>query len=796
MPKQFSGTKFLDFTIALCITLIFFLCPLFFTGITAQNIGFEKFLLFYFLVLLGTVSWVTKGVIMGELNFKRTPLDWPIVATLVIFIVSTVLSVSQKDSLIGAYGSAGKSLAAAITFALFYYLLVNNLNLKKIRLIFWSFLGSVSITVVYSLLQILKIYILPFSFTKYQYFNPIGSMTTLSMFLIVTLPLLIIAIAQTKEIQPKLNKYVAIAIKVFLSIIALVSLVILTLLNGFTFWPAAVVAVVVLLVFLLAKIMKVANVNLVVPIMAFLVSIILLVLGNFNLVNLNLPAEVGLSRKVSWEIAKNNVIKHPFFGSGPSTYYYSFAKYKANSFNSSPLWNIRFDSSTGEVFELIANVGALGALAVVILALIAVSICCIALIKNSGNEAQLILLALFSSFITAILFSSLFALNNALILVFVILSVLCLAVAVVNYPEKFKNLNLSFRASPKYALALAAIFLTVSAGVVILFTMGIKMYLADMYARRATMVSDLSQKVNYLNKSVQLAPYQSVYYLGLANAYVQVANTSILNNNASIAQEALSLAISSGKKAVDLNPNDANTLENLSLIYENATYFTADAIEYSENLYKKVMELDPESPAPYLRMALLDMAKANAVSGKTEQETFINDAIKHYDEALGKKADYAAAFYGKAIALEKLNKFDNSIDELRKAVTYDNSNLDYWFELGRLYFNRGASSQTSIAQTESDKIATGEGENQDLSVQTNQNTASLKDNNDLKAAEQIFLAIINQNNTHANALYSLAMVYQKTGQTDNLKIVVKRLMEILTDDTSKEAVKKQFPGMY
>src|SRR3990167_707003 len=148
--QQIVTNKGLDFVIIGTIFLAFFLCPLFFTGLVAQNMGFEKITLFYFLTLLGAVAWVTKAVIVGELHIKRTPLDWPIVAMLAIFITSTVLSISQKDSLVGTYGNQAKSLSALIIFALFYYLVINNINSKRIKLLFWGIIGSASIIVIYS----------------------------------------------------------------------------------------------------------------------------------------------------------------------------------------------------------------------------------------------------------------------------------------------------------------------------------------------------------------------------------------------------------------------------------------------------------------------------------------------------------------------------------------------------------------------------------------------------------------------------------------------------------------------
>ena len=396
--------------------------------------------------------------------------------------------------------------------------------------------------------------------------------------------------------------------------------------------------------------------------------------------SLNLPVEVSLSRKASFDIAKNSLKQSPLFGTGPSTFYYGFNKYKTTDFNASPLWDAKFDSGSGALFELAATVGALGVLAIVIIFLIALSICFLTLIKAQKNDTQSILLALFSSFITVIIISLLFTTSNTLVLLSMLAAILAVAMAIVNYPEKFKTLNLSFRASPKYALALAAIFLTLSAGVVILFTMGIKLYLADVYVLQSIKAGDTNKKIAMLNKAIILAPYQDAYYINLANNYMALANQEVNGaRNQTVIENNLSLAIDTGKKALNLSANNVNNAQAMALIYENASFYVQGALEWAENLYNKAIELDPDSPTPYLRIALINMARANAEKDKTQQEYYINEAIKKYDLALAKKSDFAAANYGKAIAYERLSKIDDAIDQLKKAVILTRDNVDYPF---------------------------------------------------------------------------------------------------------------------
>lgn len=798
-----ASTRGLDLIITGSILLIFFLAPLFFTGLAAQGIGFEKIILFYFLVLIGVVAWVTKGVIVGELNLKRTPLDIPILATLAVFLVSTLLSVSAKDSLIGTYGGSAKSFVALLSYVLFYYLVVNNIDKKKIKWIFYSILSSASLTALYSLLQINGIFLLPLPSTKLASFNPMGSLSALTAFLVAVIPMLVVGVAQSSEISQGGRNALAMALKIVLGLFLLASLAVLFLLNGFTFWPVAILSMVIVLMFFLSKIIKISNNNLLIPLAIFLVFIIFLVLGNLQIGSLNLPAEVSLSRSASWSIAKSALKGNPFFGSGPATFYYDFSKFKSVNFNNSPLWNIRFDSATGSFFELLATVGILGILPIVVLALIALSLVFITLTKSKDRGYNSILLGVFASLISVLVYNLLFSQNNSMILFSVLLSVFSVSAALVLYPEKFKILSLSFRASAKYALALAAIFLCVSAGVVFLFTMGLKMYLGDVYARQSMSEKDVKGKIAKLEKAISLAPYQDSYYLNLANNYMALANQSALNQSdqASIVNN-LNLAIKNGQKSVEIVNEKAANNESLALIYENASFYTRGTLELAEKHYQKVKELDPNNPTPYLRIALVNMAQANAEQDQGEKEYFIQEAIKQYDEAIKKKSDLAAAFYGKAIAYEKLNDVNKAIDNLKTANIASRNNANYLFELGRLYFNRGVS-QMNLSQTASQQIAKndispdqGTSTESELSIEpVNSGAGTSAKNEDLAIAEQIFLSILKQNRQHANSLYSLAVLYQKTGDNNNARLMAQSLIGVVKDEQTKNAVRQQFSSI-
>ena len=828
-PRQEIKTRALDFIIISSIFLIFLLCPLFFTGLVAQGIGFEKMILFYFLVLSGVAAWAAKAVIKGELKLKRTPLDWPIAGVLSVFIISTIMSINQKISMFGSYGSIGKGLAALVIFILFYYLLVNNVNGKRIKILFWALAGSSSLIIFYSLLQLLGVFLLPIEFAKAAGFNPIGSLSGLFMFVSIILPILVLSAAQTEKIAPGLKGKALILIKFLTGAAALAGITILVFLNGITFWPAAIAGIAVMLLFLLSRAVSISKNGLIIPISAFFLLIIFLVLGNFSIMNFNLPGEINLSRGMSWDIAKSSVKENPVLGSGPSTFYYSFSKFRGADLNNTPFWNTRFSSSSGFLFEFLANVGILGTLAAVVALIIALFAYHRSIIKVKSREIQSILLSLFSSFAVILILSSLFSFNNSLILISALIFTLA-ASAAFTMSEKTREISFSLHASAKSlsvnpslprirtleaapvknngkrGVVLAVIFLSVSAGVIAALTLGVKMYLSDFYARESLSAESLEARISMLDKAAKLAPYRDIYYVNLANSYIALVNREAAEDkdqNKILVN--LNKAIKYARVAVKISPEKAANNEFLALVYENAAIYTNGGIivwaKSLDDLYNRGIELEPNSPIPYFKLALLNVARANVAQDSAEKEEFFKAAIKQYNLAIAKKGDLAAAYYGKGAVYEKLQNTDEAINQLKSAVSESGNNIGYMFELGRLYFNRGVARANVLEPADKDiKKDEENGEEsektseEELTVETDSAPLKqvIKRNEDINIANQIFLNILQTEKNHADSLYSVALLYNAVGEYDNAEIAVRQLLTILQGEQQKNKIREQF----
>src|SRR3990167_9982836 len=112
-------------------------------------------------------------------------LIFPILLFTLSLLVSSVFAVTRADALI--------SFVPFLFSVLAFFAIVNTAKDKNSALLLvTSLLTGACIVSILSLLSFLKIYILPFSFAKFQTFNPFGSLLDQALYLLFVLPLLFI----------------------------------------------------------------------------------------------------------------------------------------------------------------------------------------------------------------------------------------------------------------------------------------------------------------------------------------------------------------------------------------------------------------------------------------------------------------------------------------------------------------------------------------------------------------------------------------------------------------------------
>lgn len=790
--KPFS-VRFCNWLISASLFLIFLGTPLFFLGLTSQGLAFEKYIFFYAFLLVGLIAWATRGIIEGQVKIKRSLLDWPALFFIGSVVVSTIFSVDKNTSIFGAYGSPGKGLIGLLALFVFVYFLASNFNRARRGQILLAI--AISNILFVASFFIAQIWPTIGSVSFAAGFNTVGTSGASSVFISALLPLLLVAILGVNLFWQK-SKAMSVAIKTVLLVALLGNLFYLFAINGFVFWPAAILGILVLLIFLISKVIKVKQTFVSWPIAVFLILVFFYVVGSINILPVNIPAEVGLTSSTSWDVAKNSLKDNLIFGSGPSTFKFDFAQFKPADFNLTSAWNVYFDSAQGIFFEVVATLGLVGTLTLILLLGSLLFVAVFGLIKAQKISDKLFISGATGSF--AVIFVSAFFLtfNSILILLSFLLGALLYASILASKGFKFPTINLSLKASPQNAIALATTFLFISAGVVVFFALLTRAFVADFYAYKAAQAQTLEDAATQITRSIRLVDYRATYYSRLGQYYMalvnQEANKPAQEADSVAALSYLQAAISASRQALSLTPNDVEAVGALASIYENATLYISDANSFAVDYYNRMMELEPINPIPHIRLAVLKTAEITADTTDEQKNKILTEAIVKYQKALELKPDLAGVYSGISFAYEAMGDFEKAISNMVQAINLAPDDLGYRFELARLYYNHGVEKGTVVQQQQQQLIEGQTPEQQEVSVQPQtQSSPYVQPNDDLAVAERILVNLTDVYPDYANAHYLLAMLYERTREFAAAKVRYQATADLLPEGETKSALQQK-----
>ena len=190
-------TKLIDRILVFLISALVLFFPFFFLPLTTEYYEFNKLALLAGALFLSWSLYSLKIFEAKKLVFVRTKLDLPIFLLLLVYVFSTIFSLSPSTSFLGSHGLFHPSLLSFFLCVSFYYLVVqvvandrqgswNPQSLILLTLFISSFLLALL-----ALLQYFEIYLFPWDFTHQRFWTPIGGIKTLIFYLLPISPLLI-----------------------------------------------------------------------------------------------------------------------------------------------------------------------------------------------------------------------------------------------------------------------------------------------------------------------------------------------------------------------------------------------------------------------------------------------------------------------------------------------------------------------------------------------------------------------------------------------------------------------------
>lgn len=403
---------------------------------------------------------------------------------------------------------------------------------------------------------------------------------------------------------------------------------------------------------------RVTDLTLLLPAALLTVGLVISVYFLYNNRPILLPVDSG------WKIATGTLgqsLTTAFVGVGPAHFVDSFTLYKPIGFNSTPLWNLRFITSSNFYFHLLTVTGLLGLSAFIWLSL--------RIIKTAKKRLDTELATPLEKGLIASLAVSLLSflvLPTPLTSLFAFVAILGLFVGHLRQSGNTKfvfqydnSLSPSPFTAPIFFLAVLAVLVGAT------YFLG-RLTLADWHFANSLKAAAQNQGTETYNEQIAALtfnPWNENYRVSYSQTNLALANALASSPNLSDEQKQTVLAlvqqsIREGRNAVNLEPRRSIDWENLSLIYRNLINFAQGADQFAIASLNQAISFDPANPRLRLDLGGIYFSLKDFQS-----------AAQAFAQAVSLKPDYANAHYNLAQALKELKLSDQAISQLQLTST-------------------------------------------------------------------------------------------------------------------------------
>jgi tetratricopeptide (TPR) repeat protein len=750
-PKSSSYTKVMNF----CLYALVLLVPLFFSSMTPEVREFNKQNLLFFAVALMMGAWVVRLLTTRRMSWVKTSLDFVLLGYLGVYLISSLTSIDKVSSFLGYYGRFTGSFLSVLTLVLLYFFVVNNVRSARVLAKMTKYLtAGLGLTLVYSLLQLFGWYILPFAYTHDRGFNPIGSLAGLAVFAALS----VVFFQWLFLSHPNLTKYKRWGL-VFLTVVAVM---IMFLINAFVAWLVLALGITAFLALSMTLNQnQTSGTWMWKPMSLLIISVLFLafqflppVVNPRNLVNINLPIEIQLSNSTTWTLVKNSISAGPkeaIVGSGPGTTGIVFGGIKPQDLNNTVVWSLNFDRASSEIANIGIETGLLGLIAFEIAALLFLVYGLFFLLRKTQNQAWMYAMGFYVMWLMLYVLHFFYFFNMTFAFMFWLS--LALFMAISHWSEQQEeDQDLSFEQSPRSALSWMFASLIMLAVILVGGFFQAAVYGGEM--AYASGVKELNKETPNLAaasdsfaRAITLNPYRDSYYLAYGQSLIfraaEEANKE--KPDTTQIQAWMSDLITVGQEAVKISPQKSSNWQALAQFYANIKPLVAGADKFVIDSLKQAIERDGNNPALHYQLGqayfgasvVPDTESKEEGATKTDPEMMKN-AQAELNRAIELKSDLPEFYIQLARVLEADNKLDDAKKKMDEATALFGYNADILFENGRLTFNK----------------------------------------KDYQAAEEFFLAVVELVPTHANAHYSLGLLYQQKGDKEKAIASFEKTREI------------------
>jgi O-antigen ligase len=673
--------NFLDNLISTTLILVIGLTPLLFLGLTTDFYDIPKLILLVVTTIILLGLWIFSWVIRGKIVVTRTPLDLPLILLLSTILISTFLSSSRYSSIFGIFPEVHGSAVSWVAYILLYFLTVSHIKKEgRIKSLLYVMYASGGLTAIISLLSFMGLF-LPFEMARGINFTPAGTSFSAIAFLLMLLPLPIVATIKSNKFMPR-------ELAVFLLTLFTFTVVLI----GSLTTHILLFLVYAVCILLLLRHMSLNNLPFI--IIPAVVSVLLLMAaylpfsGNrINEIRQEFPQEIQLPFSTSWKISVTAFRDAPFFGTGPSTFLYNFTSYKPVEFNQFDFWNFTFGTAHNEFLQFLGTLGIFGLLSLVALFGLLITFAVKQITKKHVHEVHDETHALLPALAVSILTASTLLFIHASTLVSIFITLILAAVFMMSqkhFREKVAEFSLGIKVATANnkqldILPVIVMFLFLLAAVPVA-ARTYNAVLADYYHRMALVQASVDglKTYEYLQKAEELNPFIDLYRIDMAQTNFALANAlalqkgpteeepegTLTEEDKQTIQTLITQAINEGRAAVLLSPRSSRNWEVLALIYRNITGVANNSLAFSLDAYGRAIQLDPFNPAFRVNVGTIYYATQN-----------YDLAVRFFTDSINLKPDYINGYYNLALALRDKGDLENAKIVAERTVSLLQSQL-------------------------------------------------------------------------------------------------------------------------
>lgn len=592
------------------ILLLVFALPLLFLPTSSEAREFNKQALLFFAVVVMLGAWVIKILATRTISWVKTSLDYILLVYLLIYLVSSLLSIDKVSSFLGYYGRFTGSFISVLALVILYFLIVNNVRSESLtrKVVNYLTIGGM-IVLVYSLLQFLGIHVIRLPFTTDRAFNPIGSMVALSIYTAVIVVLL--------QWQWLFGKSVTKEKNIMFVIMTVLGLIVMLLVNAFVGWLILGIGMIAFIALGLVSGKDVSSTWFWKPLLVLVVAILFVafqflpnIINPRSLININLPIEVQLSNRATYDLVTNSLKAKPILGFGPGTTGIAFGDIKPERLNKTVVWNLNFDRASTEFANIAIETGLLGLLAFELTAILFVIYGLYFLLKKGDQTARSYALGFFTLWLMLYASHFFYFFNTTLYFFYWLFLALFMAVTHWQEGEAERSSSLSLSLSPRSALSWMFASLLILALLLVGAFFQAAVYAAEVeYTQGLRKLNQPSpnfrEVANKFARAVSLNNYRDAYYLVYGQNLIFAASEEAAKPQPDVAQiqNWISDIVAAGNSAVTLSPKKAANWSARAQFFNAIKPLVPTVDQAVIDSWNKALENDGKNPALYIQLA-------------------------------------------------------------------------------------------------------------------------------------------------------------------------------------------------